>query len=478
MVYLPAAQEEIAHYQCGESILIDMESRRIVGRDGTAPLSGDIVTIESRPPEHPRHAVIRQRDQLELVRLHSDLVERDDCCRPGDQVLYDSMRKFILAPVTTRTSGDELLVAPESLAVVRRADVGGVHGVVDEILQRFVAAVQYPDWTRALRFRHRCSYLWVGGTGTGKSYHLKLLATEIHDFVEQMTGVRASRLVMLDASSFWSPYFGETEQRIASWAAKLEQLGSRALTTRDGRRVHFPLIVCLEEAESLLRGRGETDGSGHLFDRPLSLFLQKTESLENSLQVPIIWLATSNRPDLADSAALRRVGMRRVMFDMLRPAGARSVLLKKIPLDMPMSPHGQPDGQARAALVAQAVGFLYGPQPKQEIAEVTLLNGQRQPVLRQDMVSPALLEEAISAGIDAALRKSMQAGRLVGLAGDDVVQFLHRYFAELAPTLHPHNIAEYCPRLFQKQSPAVRDVQPLLDPAQRPISLLLDTWLS
>ena len=129
-----------------------------------------------------------------------------------------------------------------------------------------------------------------------------------------------------------------------------------------------------------------------------------------------------------------------------------SVLLKKIPLDMPMSPHGQPDEPARAALVAQALDYLFGPQPKQEVAEVTLLNGQRQPVLRQDMVTPALLEEAVSAGIDAALRKSMQQGRLVGLDADDVVQFLHHYFAELAPTLHPHNIAEYCPRLFQKQS--------------------------
>ena len=125
-----------------------------------------------------------------------------------------------------------------------------------------------------------------------------------------------------------------------------------------------------------------------------------------------------------------------------------------------MSAHGQPDEQARMACVAQLLGYLVGPQPKQEVAEVALQNGQRQPVLRQDMVSPALLEEAVSAGIDAALRKSLQQGRLVGLDADDVVQFLHRHFAELVPTLHPHNIAEYCPRLFQKQSPLVRDVQP------------------
>jgi ATP-dependent 26S proteasome regulatory subunit len=478
IVYLPASTDDVARFRCGESILIDMESRRIVGRDGAAPLSGDIVTIESRPPEHPQHAVIRQRDQLELVRLHSDLLDRADACRPGDQVLYDPVRKFILAPVTTHSSGEELLLSADALATVRRADVGGVHPVVDEIRLRFAAAVEHPDWTRALRFRQRCSYLWVGGTGTGKSYHLKLLATEIHDIVEAHTGQRQSRVVMLDASTFWSSYFGETEQRIAQWAAKLQQLGSRALHARDGRAIHFPLIVCLEEAESLLRGRGETDGSGHLFDRSLSLFLQKTESLENALQVPIIWIATSNRPDLADSAALRRVGMRRVTFDMLTAPAARLVLLKKVPPDMPMYPLGQPDAQARAALVAQAIDYLFGAQPPQDVADVTLLNGQHKPALRQDMVTPALLEEAVSAGIDAALRKSMQHGRLVGLDADDVVHFLHNYFVQLAPTLHPHNIAEYCPRLFRRHSSAVRDVQPVLEPTQRPLSLLLDRLFS
>ena len=72
-MYLPTTSEELANFRRGDSILIDMESRRIVGRDGAAPVSGEIVSIESRPPEHPHHAVIQQRDQLELVRLTSDV---------------------------------------------------------------------------------------------------------------------------------------------------------------------------------------------------------------------------------------------------------------------------------------------------------------------------------------------------------------------------------------------------------------------
>jgi ATP-dependent 26S proteasome regulatory subunit len=473
IIYLPCTVEQLHELRAGDAVLIDTESRRIVGRDGATPIGGEIVTIESRPPEHPRHAVIHQRDQFELVRLHADLIGQSTICQPGDQVLYDSVRKIVLGPVTTESSGEELLVASSALESVSRAEVGSPHPIVDEILERYKAACENRDWWQALRIRSRCSYLLVGGTGTGKSYNLKLLTNEVHNLVELWTGVRSSRLVMLDAADFWAPYFGETEQRISRWAAKLQRLGSQVLTFRDGRTARLPLIVCLEEAEGLLRGRGETDGSGHLFDRAMSLFLQKTDSLECALQVPVIWITTSNRPDLADSAALRRLGMRRVTFDMLTPAAMQSVLRTKITPDMPIGPAGEVDDAARVACIQQILGYLIGPQPRQEMAQVTLMNGKQLSVLRQDMISPALLEEAVSAGLDAALRTSRQVGRLVGLDAAAVIQALHRHFGELVPTLRPHNIAEYCPRMFQKESLQVREVRSLLESTHRPLSQLL-----
>ena len=188
VVYLPTTHEEIADYRTGEPVLIDMESRRIVGRDGATPLSCEIVTIESRPPDHPQHAVIQQHDQLEFVRLHHELVGQRDGCQPGDQVLFDPVRKFVLGKVDTQSDGCELLIAPESLARVSLEDVAAVHPVIDEIVDRFRAAVEHPDWSRAMKVRQRCSYLFVGTTGTGKSFQLKLLINMIHDLVEKYTG--------------------------------------------------------------------------------------------------------------------------------------------------------------------------------------------------------------------------------------------------------------------------------------------------
>ena len=89
--------------------------------------------------------------------------------------------------------------------------------------------------------------------------------------------------------------------------------------------------MCVEECDALLRTRGDQTGSGHLFDRPLALFLQKIESLEAALKCPILWVATSNRPDLVDPASLRRIGMRTVTFGTLTAAEAAVVLAKKLP---------------------------------------------------------------------------------------------------------------------------------------------------
>jgi hypothetical protein len=150
------------------------------------------------------------------------------------------------------------------------------------------------------------------------------------------------------------------------------------------------------------------------------------------------------------------------------------VLQTKIPADMPMAPTGKPDESARVACIQQILSYLVGPQPRQDLAQLTLMNGKQMSVLRQDMVSPALLEEAVSAGLDATLGASRRAGRLTGLNAADIVMFLHHHFAKLVPTLRPHNVAEYCPRLFQNESLQVRDVRPLVNSTRRPLSLLFD----
>jgi ATP-dependent 26S proteasome regulatory subunit len=470
VVYLRAQPDEIAGLQQGDPVLIDLKEDRIVGRNGHIGATGDVVTVECLPPDCPNQIVVKHHEHSQLAWLHHNLLDQPNPCQPGSRMLYDPQRRFVLAPVETRTDGSELLADPAKLGEVRREDVGAPKPVVGEIVDKVRQFVEYPDWAAKMRVRQRVSYLFVGGTGTGKSHTLKFIAHEVHDFCEQLTGVRISRVIVCDASQFWNSLFGATEQRIAAWAETLQALGSQVLSDKNGQPLRFPLIIVLEECEALLRIRGDQTGSGHLFDRPLALLLQKTESIENAIHSQIIWIATTNRPDLADPAALRRLGMRRVFFGNLTLDEAASVLATKIPEDMPIRDADGDPQSAREAVFRQVLGYLYGPTPKQDLVEVRMVNSDRRILKRRDLVTPATLEEAVSAAVDDCLRQSRREGRLLGLDGNDVVRFLHRHYTGLSRSLTRYNLPAYCPEWFEDDMHEIASVTPLARRDRRAIA--------
>ena len=378
------------------------------------------------------------------------------------------MRKFVHTVIDTQSDGSELLVPPAELSKFSRQDLGAAHPILDEILFRMRMWVRHPEWIESMGARRRASYLLVGPTGGGKSTHLKVIAREQSDDIEELTGQRLSRLVMCDASSFFSPWFGQTEQNINSWFDRLRRVGSGTLTTRDGREVKVPLLVVMEEAEGLFRSRGEFGGSSHLFDRPLAQILQKLDSLTEDLDIPLIFCATSNRPDLLDAAARRRLGVRQATFGMLAAGQASSVLAKKVHPELPLRGGPSGNGQLRQAVMDQVLSYLYGDDPDQGLAEIHLRNGQRRQLCRRDLVTPAAIEMAVSTAIDESLRQSAEAGTLLGLDGAGIVRALQSYFANLASTIRPHNLREYCPEWFAEEPIHVEDVRPLTRHARRP----------
>ena len=99
-------------------------------------------------------------------------------------------------------------------------------------------------------------------------------------------------------------------------------------------------------------------------------------------------------------------------------------------------------------------------------------NSERRVLNRSDVVTPSVIEEAVSAGVDRCLRKSHKAGKLLGLDAVDVVGFLHRHFTNLARTLRPHNLAEHAADWYENDRLNVQDVVPLVD-RHRPPSMLM-----
>lgn len=460
---LPCRPEEIEGLSCGDAVLVDQKKARIIGRDGALPRTGEVVTVERPGPDGT--LVVRHHEQSVTARQAERV--RMSGAEPvaGTQVLYDPVRRFVYDVIETKSDGTELLVPPSDLSKFSRRDLGAPHPILDEIMFRIRLWVDHHDWADKMHARSRTSYMLTGPTGTGKTTHLKVAAREQCDDIEELTGQRVSRLVTCDASTFYSPWFGQTEQNINNWFERLRRIAAAPLTTRDGRTVKVPLLVVMEEVEALFRSRGDMGGSSHLFDRPLAQILQRLDALTGDLDLPLIFCATSNRPDLIDAAGRRRLGVRQATFGMLSARQAASVLAKKVPANLPVRGG---NGDARQLAMNRVLNYLYGDDPDQGVAEVQMRNSERRRLCRRDLVTPAALEMAVSTAIDESLRQSAEAGRLLGVDAEGIVRALQSYFSNLATTLRPHNLAEHCPDWFADEPIHIEHVRPLNQQSRRP----------
>ncbi len=436
----------------GDIVLISPKVSRIVGKDGDLASTGSVAVVESIPEGDKGQVIVKggpTADTQVVAWLHHSLLA--DAPKPGDKVIYDDRHRFVLSRVSTDTDGKELLSELANLPIVRRAQVGSPHPIADQIINHFKDAIERPEWLKSMGSRDRKGYLFVGQTGGGKSYHIKMIATEVHDLVEQHTGQRTSRVFLCDASNFWSPYFGETEQKINNWAKKIAKLGSQKLTSKEGEELKVPILGVIEECEALFRSRGgDQHASGHLFDRVLSLLLQKLESVEDAIGVPIVWVCSTNRPDLIDAAAMRRIGMRKAIFGNLDSQATKLVMGTKMAAIKNVNAE---------EVVAQVVSFLYEAEDGQAMAEVSFQGGKKRVLNRRELVTPAILEEAVSSAVDWCISASRESNKLQDVSGDDVVDFLGSHFKHLAKTLTRENLPEHCPEWFAEDATPVTNVR-------------------
>lgn len=443
---------DVKDLKVGDLVAISPKVSRIVAKDGDLMSTGSVATVESLPESTPGQVVVKIAEMMQVAWIHHKLLEKTLLDRPlevGERVIYDERHRFVLARANTETQGNELLADLNSLETVHRHQVGSPHPIAEQVVNHFRDAIEHPEWLKQLGSRDRKGYLFIGQTGGGKSYHIKLIATEVHDLVEQVSGKRQSRVFICDASQFWSPYFGETEQKINSWAKKIAKLGSQKVIDRDGQEVAMPILGVIEECEALFRSRGgDQHASGHLFDRVLSLLLQKLESAESALGVPIVWVCSTNRPDLIDAAAMRRIGMRKAIFGNLTAEAASAVMLTKT-VDLQVKDIG-----------AEVIYYLYGSEEGQALAKVSFQGQFKDRMLhRRDLVTPAILEDAVSSAVDQCLTKSREAKKLQKVSAADVIEFLDKHFQHLSRTITAENLPDHCPEWFAEDANPVASVK-------------------
>jgi ATP-dependent 26S proteasome regulatory subunit len=448
-VVCPAERDlELDGLRAGDSVLVDRGTGRVVARDGAVVPTGEIARLDEAPADRGGLAVVALRDQRSTAHV-SDAAWESGRLEAGAEVVYDPQRRFVHSVVGTERREDAILTPASELSGFSLDGLGAPNPVIWRILRIVRSAIEHPEWEGAMQARKRRSFLFWGPSGTGKTATIKTIVNLVADWFEEVTGLREPRLAFCDASTFLSSYVGETEQRIVKWLDRLSRVARRPVVARDGRTFVPVTFAVLEEADGLLRNRGEPDGSGHLFDRFLSLFLNKLDDATRSLDAPIVFIATSNRKDLLDPAARRRFSEREIMFSTLSAPAALSVLEKKVREGMPINAsRGEDQAAARASLIRLALHYLYGEGDDQALVECTLRDMKRVTVLRRDLVTGALIEAAMSRAIDESLDAAVEEGRLLGLDSATLIRALAEQFAALATSITPGNIREYAPHVL------------------------------
>ncbi len=156
--------------------------------------------------------------------------------------------------------------------------VGGLEDTKERLRETIQWPLDYPDVFEAMDLQAAKGVLMYGPPGTGKTLMAKAVANEAQ-----------SNFISIKGPELLNKYVGESEKGVREVFAKA--------------RSNAPTVVFFDEIDSIAGERGQRQGDSGVGERVVSQLLTELDGLEELEDVVVI--ATTNRPDLIDSALLR-----------------------------------------------------------------------------------------------------------------------------------------------------------------------------
>ena len=157
-------------------------------------------------------------------------------------------------------------------------DVGGLEDTKERLRETIQWPLEYPEVFEELDMAAAKGVMLYGPPGTGKTLLAKAVANEAE-----------SNFISIKGPELLNKFVGESEKGI-------REVFSKA-------RENAPTVVFFDEIDSIASERGQNSGDSGVGERMVSQLLTELDGLESLEDVVVI--ATSNRPDLIDSALLR-----------------------------------------------------------------------------------------------------------------------------------------------------------------------------
>ncbi|SFR30584.1 CDC48 family AAA ATPase [Halorubrum sodomense] len=224
--------------------------------------------LESLAKESAMHALRRIRPEIDL---ESDEIDAD--VLNSIQVTESDFKEAIkgIEPSALR---EVFVEVPDTTW----EDVGGLEDTKERLRETIQWPLEYPEVFEELDIQAAKGVLMYGPPGTGKTLLAKAVANESE-----------SNFISIKGPELLNKYVGESEKGV-------REVFSKA-------RENAPTIVFFDEIDSIATERGKNSGDSGVGERVVSQLLTELDGLESLEDVVVI--ATTNRPDLIDSALLR-----------------------------------------------------------------------------------------------------------------------------------------------------------------------------
>ncbi|WP_439026777.1 CDC48 family AAA ATPase [Haloarchaeobius sp. DT45] len=157
-------------------------------------------------------------------------------------------------------------------------DVGGLGDTKERLRETIQWPLDYPEVFEAMDLEAARGVLMYGPPGTGKTLLAKAVANEAN-----------SNFISIKGPELLNKYVGESEKGVRE--------------VFDKARSNAPTVIFFDEIDSIATERGRHSGDSGVGERVVSQLLTELDGLEDLEDVVVI--ATTNRPDLIDSALLR-----------------------------------------------------------------------------------------------------------------------------------------------------------------------------
>jgi transitional endoplasmic reticulum ATPase len=214
------------------------------------------------------NALRRVRPQLDLEADEID-AEVLDSIEVTEADLKDALKG-----ITPSAMREVFVEVPD----VTWSDVGGLDDTKERLRETIQWPLDYPEVFEQMDLDAAKGVLMYGPPGTGKTLLAKAVANEAE-----------SNFISIKGPELLNKYVGESEKGVREVFKKA--------------RSNAPTVIFFDEIDSIAGQRGRTQSDSGVGERVVSQLLTELDGLEELEDVVVV--ATTNRPDLIDSALLR-----------------------------------------------------------------------------------------------------------------------------------------------------------------------------